>query len=102
MLHHLLIVTQEESFGLDGVGGGPFSPGKACAENILILFKKVLQSLSLSAGRHLLGVKYITSLGSIVGTVIERQNPPGSSFSSYGVDLHSQGTVALQSSVFIT
>jgi len=32
MLYHLLIVTQEESFGLDSVGGGPFSPGKACAK----------------------------------------------------------------------
>jgi hypothetical protein len=57
MLCHLLIATQEENFGLDSVGGGPFSPGKACAKKIRILFKKQLQSLSLSAGRHLLGVK---------------------------------------------
>jgi hypothetical protein len=40
MLYHLLIVTQEESFGLDSVGGGPFSPGKASAKKIQILFKK--------------------------------------------------------------
>jgi len=32
MLYHLLIVIQEESFGLDSVGGGPFSSGIACAK----------------------------------------------------------------------
>jgi hypothetical protein len=48
MLYHLLIVTQEESFGIDSVGVGPFSPGEACAENLKILFgkKKTLHSVT--------------------------------------------------------